>query len=94
MSYKLVPLKSFEKSFKKISKEIQLQTKEKLKILQEDPSHPGLRTKINNSWSKYLKEQVYECSVNMNYRILFTFEDGKIILLHAIGTHDILDRRT
>lgn len=89
--YKLVPLKSFTKSLKKLDTTIQKQTKKKLEILIENPKHPSLRLKPNYSWSKNLKTKVYEMSVNMNYRIIFTHEDGKIILLHAIGTHNIVD---
>ena len=33
---------------------------------------------------------LFECSVNMDIRILWKYEDGKIILLLEIGHHDIL----
>jgi len=35
-------------------------------------------------------EDVFECSVNMDIRILWTYREGKIILLINIGNHDII----
>lgn len=92
MEYQLVPLKPFIKALHKSARPIQEMTRKKLKLLQADPWYPGLRTKKNRSWSVYLGGDVFECSINMNYRILFTFEDECIIVLQVLGTHDILDR--
>lgn len=92
MKYQLIPLQPFVKALKKSAPAMQKITKNKLASLQDDPWHPGLRTKKNKSWSSYLDCDVFECSVNMNYRILFTFEDDCIIILQAFGSHDILDR--
>lgn len=92
IKYQLLPTKGFQKQLKKLSKDLLKQTYQKLNILQTDPSHPSLRTKINRSWSSYLDEKVYECSVNMSYRIFFYYKESTVILLLAIGSHDIVDK--
>lgn len=42
--------------------------------------------------SKKIKglDNVFECSVNMDIRIIWYYEDSKIILLLDVGHHDIL----
>ena len=49
--------------------------------------HPSLRTKRIQG-SSYL----FECSVNMDIRIIWHYEGDEIILLLDIGHHGILDR--
>jgi len=83
--YNLEPTKIFSKSLKKLSQNEQKAVARKLMILSQNPFHPSLRTKKVQS----LKD-VFECSVNMDIRILWTYKDGKIILLLNIGQHDIL----
>lgn len=83
--YKLEPSKSFIKNLKKLSKNEQKIIAAKLKILSENPFHPSLRTKK----IQRLKD-VFECSVNMNIRILWMYNGNIIILLLDIGHHDIL----
>ena len=65
--FKFEPTPKFIRQLKKLPFDIQEKVKEKLKILQEDPSHSSLRTKRHNS-SGY-----FESSINMNYRILWDF---------------------
>ena len=83
--YRLEYSKAFEKNLKKLSNNDQRAVAGKLKILIEDPFHPSLRTKK----IQQLKN-IFECSVNMDIRILWMYKDDKIILLLAIGHHDIL----
>ncbi len=84
--YKLEYTKEFEKGFKKLSKNEQRQTVNKIKILAENPFYPGLRTKKVQG----IKD-VFEMSVNMDIRILWKYEGDVILLLIEIGHHkDIL----
>ncbi|MDR2692650.1 MAG: hypothetical protein LBB74_00335 [Chitinispirillales bacterium] len=53
--------------------------------LEDDPFYPSLRTKKLKG-----KSGRYESSVNMDIRLIWRFENGKIILLLNIGHHDIL----
>jgi mRNA-degrading endonuclease YafQ of YafQ-DinJ toxin-antitoxin module len=83
--YRLEPTKAFEKGLKKLSGNEQRAFAAKLRILAKDPFHPSLRTKKVQG----LKD-VFECSVNMDIRILWTYKDDRLILLIDIGHHDIL----
>ena len=83
--YNLEPTKAFKKSLKKLSGNEQRTVAGKLKILAKNPFHPSLRTKKVQS----LKD-VFECSVNMDIRILWKHEGNRLILLIDIGHHDIL----
>ena len=82
--HELKPLPKFKRQFKKLPKDIQLKISNKLKILQKDYLHPSLRTKRHKS------SGCFESSINMNYRIIWNFEEDTIILLIAVGTHKIL----
>ncbi|MCL2213474.1 MAG: type II toxin-antitoxin system YafQ family toxin [Oscillospiraceae bacterium] len=85
--YKISPTKQFEKSLKRLSSKEQKSVATKLLLLAQNPMHPSLRTKkikgIDNT---------FECSVNMDIRIIWFYEGDKIIVLLDIGHHDILDR--
>ena len=83
--YKLEPSKAFTKSLKKSSQKDQKAVARKLMIISQNPFHPSLRTKKVQSI-----QDVFECSVNMNIRILWTYKNGNIILLLDVGHHDIL----
>jgi len=58
-----------------------------LRLLAENFYHPSLRAKK----IKGRRDEMYEASITMNYRILFQIEDDTY-LLRRIGTHDILNR--
>ena len=85
MSYRIEFSKNFEKQIKKISQVERKMVFKKVQMLAENPFHPSLRTKKIQGI-----EDLFECSVNMNIRILWQYRDGKIILLLDIGHHDIL----
>jgi len=54
----------------------------KLKLLIQNPFYPSLRTKKVRRLDK-----VFEMSVNMDIRILWTYESDVIILLLDAGHH-------
>ena len=83
--YRLEPTKAFEKSLKKLSGNEQRAVAEKIKLLVADPFHPSLRTK-----KVQRLKNVFECSVNMDIRILWQHKDNRLILLLDIGHHDII----
>ena len=90
--YQLSFSNTFLKELKKLSPELQKQTKQKLSILITNKDHPSLRLKPNHSWSKFLKTKAFEISINMNFRIILTFEENATILLHNVGDHNSLDK--
>lgn len=85
MQMKLTFLKSFEKDFQRLPKEIQQQTLKKLAYLKDYLGHPSLRTKKIKGC-----EAIWEGSVNMSYRFTYNLESDTIIL-RRVGTHSILE---
>lgn len=83
--YNLDPTKEFAKSLKKFSNNEQRIVATKLNLLKQNPHHPSLRTKKIQG----LKD-VFECSVNMDIRILWKYAGNRLILLINIGHHDII----
>jgi len=85
--YIVVPTKKFWRAFEKLTVTEQDLVMDKIKLLEDNPFHPSLRSKKLNGSSGH-----YESSVNMDIRIIWQYEDGRIILLLNIGHHDILKK--
>lgn len=83
--YKLQPTKNFEKTLKRLSINEQRAVAKKLTLLATSPSHPSLRTKKIQGTI-----ELFECSVNMDIRIIWKYDGQRIILLLETGHHDIL----
>lgn len=78
--------KRFLKNFKKLTENEKSQIKIKIKQILRDPRHPSLRTKK----IKGLKN-IFESSVNMDIRLVWTFQGINLIVALDIGHHDILN---
>ncbi len=87
MAYTLVPTKQFQKRLLRLTQQERNQVRNMLDILAENPYHPSLRTKSIQG-----EKDLMECSVNMDIRILWYYENDRVILLIDIGHHDILKR--
>ena len=87
MKYKIVVSRAFEKNLKKLTFIEQKHVAEKLKILQINPRHSSLRTKKIKGF-----EGLFECSVNMDIRILWRYKGTEIIVTLDIGHHSILNK--
>ncbi len=77
----------FKKSLKKRlgkSDDLTDKFKSKIKLFEEDPFNPILRT---HKLSGILKEY-WAFSINYNLRVIFKFIDSKTALLIDVGTHD------
>lgn len=81
------PTKSFEKALKKLTVTEQKMVAKKLKLLIQDPFYPSFRTKKIQGSSNF-----FECSINMDIRIIWRYEGNRIILLLDIGHHSVLDK--
>lgn len=86
MAYKFTFMPRFQKHFKRLSTQEKNQLKTKLELLAQNPSHPSLRTK------RIQGTDLFECSVNMDIRIIWYYEGDKMIILLDVGHHDILKR--
>ena len=85
MAYKFTFTKRFTKHFKTLSENEKKQLKNKLTLLSENPLHPSLRTKRIQGTT-----DLFECSVNMDVRIIWYYEGEQMIILVDVGHHDIL----
>lgn len=75
----------FEKHFQTLTALEKKQLRQKLELLVENPAHPSLRTKRIQE-----ADGLFECSINMDIRIIWCYEGNTLILLLDVGHHDIL----
>ena len=87
MPYQITFTERFKKSYKSFSDVEKKQIANKLKLLAENPYHPSLRTKRIQGTS-----DLFECSANMDIRIVWHYEGDTMIILVDIGHHDILKK--
>jgi mRNA interferase RelE/StbE len=85
MAYQFTFTRRFQKHFKSLTGQEKKQLRKKLELLVENPMHPSLRTKRIQG-----TEDLYECSVNMDIRIIWSYEGNTMIILVDVGHHDIL----
>ena len=81
------PTERFLKDYEKLPESLQDLVGRKLELLVANIRHRSLRVKPVRS-----QPGVYEGSINMKYRFLFTIEPHAYVLLR-VGTHAILDER-
>ncbi len=87
MAFKITFTDRFQKHFKDLNEIEKKQLRNKLTILSENPLHPSLRTKRIQG-----TEDLFECSVNMDIRIIWYYEGDTIIILVDVGHRDILKK--
>lgn len=85
MAYAFTFTPRFQKHFQGLTAQEKKQLKNKLLLLAQNPFHPSLRTKRIQG-----ADGLFECSVNMDIRVIWYYEGDKIIVLVDIGHHDIL----
>jgi mRNA-degrading endonuclease YafQ of YafQ-DinJ toxin-antitoxin module len=85
--YEILFSSRFKKSFSKLHEQEKKTFYKKLSIFIKDHRHPSLRTKKIRG-SKIL----FESSINMSIRVIWTYENETLILLLDIGHHDILNK--
>lgn len=87
MKYEILFSSGFKKSFSKLQDKEKKVFYEKLALFIENHKHPSLRTKkIKGS------EILFESSINMSIRVIWTYQDENLIFMLDIGHHDILKR--
>ena len=85
MAYQFTFTSRFQKHYKTLTAQEKNQLMKKLELLSENPAHPSLRTKRIQG-----TEDLYECSVNMDIRIIWYYEGDDMIILVDVGHHGIL----
>ena len=87
MCYQITYSDRFKKSYKKLTVREQKLVQDKVMILSENPMHPSLRVKRIKGTA-----DLFECSINMDIRVIWYYEGDEIILLLDVGHHDILNK--
>lgn len=85
MAYRITYTERFQKRYKAMTEKEKKQIRAKVALLAENPLHPSLRTKRIKG-----TDNLFECSVNMDIRIIWFYEGDTIIILVDVGHHDIL----
>jgi mRNA-degrading endonuclease YafQ of YafQ-DinJ toxin-antitoxin module len=76
---------SFLRDFKKLSRQAQLDAKEKIALFRDTKNHEQLQV-------HKLRDRLKECysfSVTYSHRIVFTYKDKSTIIFLPIGDHDV-----
>lgn len=87
MAHRFTFTERFKKHYKKLNANEKTQLMNKLKLLSDNPMHPSLRTKRIQGTT-----DLFECSVNMDIRIVWFYEGNVMIILVDVGYHDILNQ--
>ena len=85
MAYHFTFTQRFQKQYQSLTAQEKNQVIKKLELLAENPIHPSLRTKRIQGANR-----LFECSVNMDIRIIWYYEGAIMIILLDVGHHDIL----
>lgn len=85
MAFQFTFTERFQRHFKTLTEAEKKQLQNKLRLLAENPMHPSLRTKRIQGTA-----DLFECSVNMDIRIIWYYEGSTMIILVDVGHHDIL----
>ncbi|MCL2152739.1 MAG: type II toxin-antitoxin system YafQ family toxin [Oscillospiraceae bacterium] len=85
MAYQFTFTERFKRHYKRLETNERKQIMSKLKLLSINPLHPSLRTKRIQGTT-----DLFECSVNMDIRIIWYYEGSIMIILVDVGHHDIL----
>lgn len=76
---------SFVRQFDALPPELQEEAVEKIELFEDPKQHRSLRVhKLKGALA-----EKYSFSVNFRYRILFEYESKKVVVLLAIGDHDV-----
>lgn len=87
MKYRIKMTKTFEKNLKKLAATEQRSVAKKLAQMMIDPFYPSLRTKKVQGF-----RDIFECSVNMDIRILWQYQGDNIIVTLDIGHHSLIQK--
>ena len=89
MSYRVIYAKSFTKALKRLTQMEQKMVVRKVVQLAENPFYPSLRSKKIKGTT-----DLFECSVNMDIRIIWKYNelDKKLLMMLDVGHHSIVDK--
>ena len=85
MAYQITYTERFQKHYQTLTPQEKKLLRKKLELFSENPTYPSLRTKHIQGTDK-----LYECSVNMDIRIVWYYQGNAMIIIVDVGHHDIL----
>lgn len=77
----------FKKDFRRLPEQIQVTAIKAIGLLTKDLYHPSLHVKKVKGEILKGYSNIFECRININYRILFLIEPDSYVLLRC-GKHD------
>ncbi len=77
-------LDTFRADYQRLPQQIQQRVDKSLRLLEQNPRHPSLRTKRIKG-----TKNVWEARATIAYRFTFNW-DADVVTLRRVGTHDIL----
>lgn len=83
---KIKTTKKFDRDYACLPKKIQDLLNEKLKLFFENQRHSSLRVKKMEGYPN-----IWEASINIQYRFTFEIDNDNTYILRRIGAHDILN---
>ncbi len=87
LNYQIVFSQHFKKSFDKLEVSEKKVFYNKLKLFIDDHRHPSLRSKKIKGIS-----MLFESSINMSIRVIWTYKENDLIIMLDIGHHDVLKK--
>jgi len=87
MNYKISYSDNFSTEIQKLTDEYQIIVFSKIEILRTNPRHPSLRTKKLGG-----HRGLFESRVSDDIRLVWRYENNKIILMLDVGHHDMLKK--
>jgi mRNA-degrading endonuclease RelE of RelBE toxin-antitoxin system len=80
----------FKKDVKKLSAQNQRLVLKTINIIKENsPDYPSLKTRKVTRDSRKSRKQLYESRVNDDIRLVWHFNDDRIIFMIRVGHHDV-----
>lgn len=85
---KVLFTKRFEKSFNRLAPVLKNKARNKIKLFQSNPKHPSLNSEKLKP--KYLN--LYSFRIDLNWRVIFDYENPRVARLRDIDKHDNIYR--
>jgi len=85
MPYRFSFSERFHKHFLDLTEQERILILKKLELFAENPMHPSLRTKRVQG-----TDRMFECSINLDLRVIWHHNGDDLIILADVGRHSIL----
>jgi len=91
--YKIEFTDRFRKDIKKLSNQDQSLVLKTVKIMEDDPYYNSTKTKKMRRGKNVSRKILFETRVNRDIRLVWYFDDDRIIFMLRVGHHDVEKQR-